>query len=817
MTKFKFGLKAIAPATLPAPKILHPSRESDRIVTEQVRLAAAEEAVSDSILDTGPSPDVIEAPDGTLQEHVDGTVKLTRLIDDDFPFDESQLAAINGMLNQRFACLTGAAGTGKTTSIKKFVQELHDSSQMGQVDMDGYFRKAPDMANPDPDDDYEITERWVPSICLVGFTGRSSQMIKKNFPRDWHSNIMTIHRMLAFAPEFYEAWDEESQMLRNKMRFTPGYTRDNQLPWDIIVIDEAGMVSVDLWDQVWAACKPGTRIYMIGDINQLPPVHGRSIFGFAMTDWPSWELTHIHRQEGVNNSIVDNAWRILKGKQPISDDYKNDPSWKFAMMDIPDDSNLASQKIRKWLAAMNGKAYQPHRDSVITAINGQDDSKGYALGQIPMNRELAMVFNKENPRFIIDAGRERKHFAVGDKVMATRNDHEVGITNGMTGIIISIERHGGYAGDHLRFGEVSEVARYMADQMIDDDDDEEFSLEDLSDSMAGISEAEKKAKDAKERGPASHIVTVKFGEGDHAFEIPFASLAEVCSLMTAYVVTCHKMQGGESPLVVVICHAAHRQMLNREWLYTAVTRASRKCVLFHTGQGLRIALNKQRIVGNTLAEKVKVFQQLMTRGITGAAVNVKLPKSESFGKALALPTQPTGEALTAPTGESLVPSGFADMLARSRARKLEPTPAAKVEPAPATHIHIHLHAQRSEAQPKPAAEPKRPPMPPVDKGYLQRVKEQEAAYVRQFDVAKRMIPLAKRDVQPVSPVFTHHAASRPAPLLLTYQPKAVYGQEMETAAQKAMESIVQLAKPIMVEQAKPTPVQPGKFRFGKKG
>jgi ATP-dependent exoDNAse (exonuclease V) alpha subunit len=87
------------------------------------------------------------------------------------------------------------------------------------------------------------------------------------------------------------------------------------------------------------------------------------------------------------------------------------------------------------------------------------------LGQLPLNRELSLIFNpqSDHQRYMIDAGRERKQFAVGDKVMATRNDWEAGITNGMTGIISEIAENAEYAGDRRRFGTVEEVNRYFAD------------------------------------------------------------------------------------------------------------------------------------------------------------------------------------------------------------------------------------------------------------------------------------------------------------------------------------------------------------------
>jgi hypothetical protein len=605
-----------------------PAEQAVLVATHQGNAAIAE---SDSAIAGRMPPTVDETP---LKES--GKPKLSRLIDHDFPFDESQIEAIQGLVSQKFGCMTGAAGTGKTTCTKKLVDDLQD--ELTQVDMSTYFKR--EYKGDDPNDDYEAPEQFVPSICLCAFTGRASQMIKKNFPRDWHGNIMTIHRMLGFMPEFYEDVDEETGDVVNKMRFVPTYNSTFKLPWDVIVIDEAGMVGLDLWNQLLAACKDTTRIYMIGDINQLPPTHGRSVFGFAMTRWPSWELTHIHRQKGVNNSIVDNAWLVLKGQTPKSDDYKNDPDWKFALLELPGDSNTASRYLRAWLEQTKGKIYDPIRDTIITPINAYEQTSGYALGQDPLNRQLALMFNAqsaENPRYIIDAGRERKYFAVGDKVMATRNDHEAGITNGMTGIITGIARNGAYQGDTNRFDTIDKVNEYLNSGIGDEDEGPELSLEDLAGTMN--EEPKEKTKESRDRGPASHIVTIRFGEEDHAFELQFSTLAEVASLMTAYVVTCHKMQGGEAPVVIVIVHHSHKRMLFREWLYTAITRASHRCIILYTRQGLATALNKQNIRGVTLAQKVEAFQKLQEKGIVGAAVKVNIPDPESTSKEVMIAPQ----------------------------------------------------------------------------------------------------------------------------------------------------------------------------------
>lgn len=578
---------------------------------------------------TGVSGPVLPSSDESVENR-----KLTKLVADDFPFDESQLRAVSELVLNQYGCITGAAGTGKTTTLKKLVDELLTTLKK-EVDMSTYFKQsqAEDEPDPgaDPDEDYEVTRRFVPSVCLSTFTGKASQMIKKNFPRDWHGNIMTIHRMLAYKPEYLEDLNDSGQMTKKRI-FVPTYGADYKLPWDIVIIDEAGMVSVDLWMKIYDALTQGCRVYMVGDINQLPPVHGRSIFGFAMGIWPSFELTTIHRQAGANNSIVDNAWRILQGKTPIFDTPKElswltnkdtiaslnwmvqNKDWKSGGFIIPDDPREASIRIRQALKLLQGKFYDEIRDTVITAINGHDGSQGRLLGQIPMNQDLALKLNQNPDRFIIDAGRARQNFAVGDKLMATKNDHEQGITNGMTGICEAIEWNPQYSGDHYRFGKVDDVAKYLAEGG-QDDEEEDFtldSLDDLANEYAEKIKGKEAGKEKAERGPASHIVTVRFGDGDHAFSIAFATLSEVESLSMAYVVTCHKMQGGESPHVFTILHTAHKglALISREWLYTGWTRASEKSILLYTPYALRTALNRQKITGSTLREKVKSFQKI---------------------------------------------------------------------------------------------------------------------------------------------------------------------------------------------------------------
>lgn len=671
---------------------------SKRETRTEVRKAIASNAEVDAIVEakqtpttrTADEPEVADESEVTLK----GRRKLSRLVEHDFPFDESQKEAIDGLAAEQYACMTGAAGTGKTTCTKAVVDKIVDDGLLAEVNMAEYFSAADPEDDPEDKEDDYATPTWVPSVAVCAFTGRASQMVKKNFPRDWHGNIMTIHRLLAYVPEYYEDFDEETGGYRNKMRFVPSYTADCKLPWDVIIIDEAGMLSTELWENLWAACKPGCRIIMIGDINQLPPVHGRSVFGFAMSKWPTWELKKVHRQKGQNNPIVDNAWRVIHGQMPESEG-------RFQMIPLKGDAQMSSRHVRAMLPALKErKVYDPIRDTCITPINGEEGSRGFALGQLPLNREFALIFNPSNqsPRFVIDGGRDKKHFAVGDKVMATKNDWAAGITNGMTGIIVDIYPNEGYAGDWTRFGTVEEVNERLKNENQNADDDTDFfSLEDLEADLDSTIEKHKDAKEKRERGPSSHTVVVQFGEAEHGMEIPFTTLSEVGSLMTAYVVTCHKMQGGEAPTVVIICHDSHKAMLYREWLYTAITRASQRCILLYTPTALRVALNKQSIKGKTLREKIASFNEIIGR------VDVTLPDSDSDRERI-LDRQEDSFMTPARLQSSAVKQGgLAQIIKKQRAQAdANPEPPAKLRVDVRVRKEIKVTVERAEpSTPRP--------------------------------------------------------------------------------------------------------------------
>ena len=134
-----FSVAAIAPTPQESAKILPADKHTAALVESEVLRTNAAEAIEQVILDSRlPEPEYIAAED-IPGDDSEPRHKLSQLVADDFPFDESQLAAIYGIADQRYACLMGAAGTGKTTSTKKLVDVIQSTT--GLVDMKHYWKR----------------------------------------------------------------------------------------------------------------------------------------------------------------------------------------------------------------------------------------------------------------------------------------------------------------------------------------------------------------------------------------------------------------------------------------------------------------------------------------------------------------------------------------------------------------------------------------------------------------------------------------------------------------------------------------------------
>ncbi len=524
------------------------------------------------------------------------------LMADDIVLDEFQTKALHGLRNEKYGCLIGAAGTGKTTTLKALIAEVEDAVPI--VDLNSARTES----------DKTTGKNMHVAVCFCAFTGRAVQQMKRALPEKYHQLANTIHRTLGYVPVTKEYEDEETGEYKTKRVFEPTFTEYNKLPFKICIVDEAGTLGIDLWDKLIAALPSDCRIFLIGDLNQLPPVQGRSVLGFAMLKWPTFTLEELHRQ-AEGDPIAENAHRVISGKKPLSCSETK----KFIVKKIGDGSMSARKETLMSIQHLHKQGiFDPMRDALIVPQNIS------AIGQIELNQQLVNYFNPpikneqgivQNPRVIITAGYVHVVFAAGDKVMLLANDNQRGLTNGMIGVVESIVPNGNFKGEAV------------ADSL-DMGETENFDLSDLADELMQFATDEDEKEDESERA-ASHIMTIQFQNVKEPVVLETAGAYKKIS--HAYASTCHKAQGGEYPNVVILAHSANLKMLTREWLYTAITRAQERVILLCNHRGLTHAVNNQTIKGKTIAEKAERFLKLQDKADTRLP-NLPEPEAIRYAK-----------------------------------------------------------------------------------------------------------------------------------------------------------------------------------------
>lgn len=504
----------------------------------------------------------------------------TTIAPEGIKLDPDQKAALEGLRNQKYGCLIGAAGTGKTTTLKALIAQLESTVSLFNLD------KARTTKEKTGKDGMNI------AICFCSFTGRAVQQIKRVLPQSYHSLCNTIHRTLGYMPTLEEREDKDNPGQFKEVRvFRPFFTAYNKLPFKVCIIDEAGTVPIYLFNELIAALPDDCRIILVGDINQLPPVQGRSVLGFAMTKWPTFTLEKLHRNAG---EIAIQAHRVLNGQKPLSNGKD------FIVSDMPDGGLATHTKAQAVLQHLHKNGvFDPLRDAFIVPQN-----KG-TLGQLHFNECLVKYFNQLrkdeygnsiNPRIIITAGYIHVPFAVGDKVMLLANDNQLGLTNGMIGVVHEIVNNAGFKGE--------DQAQQMMGVF-----DKEIDLTDLGDTIEEVQHHKDEEKESERQ--ASHIMKVKFQNADEL--VDFSTSGAFAKITHAYASTCHKSQGGEYHTVVILAHSSNIRMLTREWLYTAITRAQTRVVLLTNRRGLTHAVNQQTIKGKTVADKAASFLALQSQ------------------------------------------------------------------------------------------------------------------------------------------------------------------------------------------------------------
>ena len=302
----------------------------------------------------------------------------------------------------------------------------------------------------------------------------------------------------------------------------------NPLEADVIIIDEMSMVDLSLMHALLLAVMPGTHLILVGDENQLPSVGAGNVLKDMIHSGclPVVALSKIFRQE-EGSTIVENAHKINKG-EPILLDNKSKDFFYLPRMNTTEVANevglLLTRKLPKYVGCPGTEI------QVLTPMrNGE-------LGVGNLNTELQKVLNPQNVRKKEKELNNGTIFREGDKVMQIRNNYKLEWTiySGKGRFKVE-EGVGVFNGD---MGVIKEIDDYNEEVIVLFDDDKEV-------------------------------------------RYPYNLLDE---LELSYAITIHKSQGSEYPAVVLPLFSGPRVLMNRNLLYTAVTRAKQCVVIVGNGR-----------------------------------------------------------------------------------------------------------------------------------------------------------------------------------------------------------------------------------------
>ena len=477
------------------------------------------------------------------------------------------------------AVLIGAAGCGKTLTQRVVTQALIQSGHAGILSPDGHKHLV----------------QGTPGIVICAYTRRAVANIRKNLPADLQSNAITIHKLLEYQPVYYEVQDPNTGDIKTKMKFEATRNAHNPLPPSIrcIIFEEASMIGTDLHQEVINACPHNPQIIYLGDIQQLPPVFGPAILGFKLLELPVVELTEVYRQ-ALESPIISLAHRILSGTKLESTEF---PEWKKpGQLTIHpwkkkiDPTNALNTAGQFFIAAENNGIYDPEEDIILIPFNK-------AFGTDELNKIIAnhLARKRKADTYEIISGFQKLYLSPGDKILYDKEDATV----------VSIQSNVSYTGAKPQIH--SQTLDYWGHDPVTHAENSDVLDSDVDFLLAQVSQ---QSEDRVNQ--ASHVITIRMNDSEQ--EVKIDKAGDVNSLLLGYALTVHKAQGSEWRKVFFVCHQSHATMLQRELLYTAVTRAREELYCIVEPETFVKGIESQRVKGNTLEEKAEFFKGKLTDG-----------------------------------------------------------------------------------------------------------------------------------------------------------------------------------------------------------
>ncbi len=478
------------------------------------------------------------------------------------------------------AVLIGAAGTGKTTCQKGVVKELIDTGMAGILSNDGH----------------KHLQSGTPGIVVCAYTRRAVANIRKNVPANMQNNCITIHKLLEYQPVYNTIIDPVTGDERTKMAFIATRTLDNPLPSSIrtVIFEESSMLGVDLYKEVIHASPHNPQLIFLGDIQQLPPVFGPAILGFKLLSLPVVELTEVYRQ-ALESPIISLAHRILSGQGIPESEFKE---WKHeGKMTIHPWKKKISAEIALYTAgeffkaAADSGSYVPEEDIILIPFNK-------SFGTDELNKIIANHLAHKRTEYIYEiiAGFSKIYLSCGDKVLYDKEDATV----------LRIERNPAYSGAEPAMHSTT-MDYWGHDPVFHSTSGTGTDVDFLLSQVASASTEDRVNQ-------ASHVITLRMNDSD--VEVKLNTAGDINAILLGYALTVHKSQGSEWRKVFFICHQSHATMLQRELLYTAVTRAREELYIICEPETFMKGITSQRVKGNTLAEKAEYFKGKIDSGFS---------------------------------------------------------------------------------------------------------------------------------------------------------------------------------------------------------
>ena len=383
---------------------------------------------------------------------------------------DRQKQAVLYSLKHGVSVITGGPGTGKTTIINTIMNILSSNGV---------------------------------KTALAAPTGRAA----KRMSETTGYSACTVHRLL----EYYYSESDDNM--------TFGRTEENPLDYDCVIVDEMSMVDILLMEGLVNAIKPGTRLILVGDADQLPPVGPGNVLRDILKSETlhTVRLTDIFRQ-AAESLIVVNAHLINKGEYPSYNEKDKD----FFFIERGRDSAILDA-IKDLCTRRLPNFYEGC--DVLSDIQVLTPTRKGLVGSVNLNKELQAILNPPSPEKEEKVLYERI-FRQGDKVMQNKNDYRLtwrnikdfsegeGVFNGDIGIIKGVDNDSG-------------------------------------------------------------CLQVLF-DGERLVEYDFTNLD---ALESAFAMTVHKSQGSEFPILILPMTRFPPMLATRNLLYTAVTRAKKSVIL----------------------------------------------------------------------------------------------------------------------------------------------------------------------------------------------------------------------------------------------